>query len=63
MKHIRARRGLAVVLAALGLAACAEPGSPPPEASLEGGVAATTEVPESLTGDYEYDRYIDDDPR
>ena len=38
----------------------AGPGSPPPEASLEGGVAATTEVPEGLIGDHENARYADE---
>ncbi len=37
----------------------AEQGSPPPEASLDGGVAATSEVNEGLTGDHENARYTD----
>ena len=94
MKHIRVGRGLAVVLAALVLAACAGaepfdytpvseippgpglmsgddgefviygslpagPGSPPAEASLGGGAAATAEVPGGLTADYENASYAD----
>ena len=37
----------------------AGPGSPPPEASLGSGVAATAEAPEGLTGDHENASYTD----